>query len=72
GVVCNLELHVQDNSIVKATSPTDHSVTSGNLCIKGRFGWNYVEPVNGEPDHSEPVNGEPNNNEPVRGRAAES
>ncbi|MCP5034790.1 MAG: Fe-S-binding domain-containing protein [Actinomycetia bacterium] len=67
GVGCNLELHVQDNSIVKATSPADHSVTSGNLCIKGRFGWNYVEPVNGEPNHSEPVNGEPNHSEPVNG-----
>jgi predicted molibdopterin-dependent oxidoreductase YjgC len=42
GVGCNLELHVQDNSIVKVTSPNDHSVTSGHLCIKGRFGWQYV------------------------------
>lgn len=42
GVGCNLELHVQDDSIVKVTSPADHSVTSGMLCIKGRFGWNYV------------------------------
>ncbi len=42
GVGCNLELHVQDNRIVKVTSPADHSVTNGHLCIKGRFGWNYV------------------------------
>jgi len=42
GVGCNLELHVQDNEIVKVTSPADHDVTSGNLCIKGRFGWRYV------------------------------
>ena len=42
GVGCNLELHVQDNEIVKVTSPLDHDVTSGNLCIKGRFGWKYV------------------------------
>ena len=42
GVGCNLELHVQDNEIVKVTSPHDHDVTSGNLCIKGRFGWRYV------------------------------
>ncbi len=42
GVGCNLELHVQDNLIVKCTSPDDHDVTRGNLCIKGRFGWNYV------------------------------
>ena len=45
GVGCNLELHVQDNTIVKVTSPNDHSVTSGHLCIKGRFGWKYVQPT---------------------------
>jgi predicted molibdopterin-dependent oxidoreductase YjgC len=42
GVGCNLELHVQDNRIVKVTSPLDHSVTDGHLCIKGRFGWQHV------------------------------
>ena len=42
GVGCNLDLHVQDERIVKVTSPSDHSVTSGHLCIKGRFGWQYV------------------------------
>ena len=39
GVGCNLELHTQDDRIVKVTSPSDHSVTHGHLCIKGRFGW---------------------------------
>jgi hypothetical protein len=34
---------VQDNQIVKVTSPFDVSVTHGNLCIKGRFGWQYVQ-----------------------------
>jgi predicted molibdopterin-dependent oxidoreductase YjgC len=43
GVGCNLELHVQDNRIVKVTSPEDHSITHGNLCIKGRFGFTHVE-----------------------------
>ncbi|MEM9564066.1 MAG: 2Fe-2S iron-sulfur cluster-binding protein [Actinomycetota bacterium] len=42
GVGCNLELHVQDETIVKVTSPDDHDVTAGHLCIKGRFGWGYV------------------------------
>jgi len=42
GVGCNLELHVQDERIVKVTSPADHEVTNGHLCIKGRFGWAYV------------------------------
>lgn len=43
GVGCALTLHVQDNEIVKVTSPSDHSVTHGNLCIKGRFGFQYVQ-----------------------------
>ena len=43
GVGCNLDLHVQDNRIVKVTSPVDHSVTEGHLCIKGRFGYEYVQ-----------------------------
>ena len=43
GVGCMLELHVQDNSIVKVTSPLDHSVTSGHLCVKGRFGFDFVQ-----------------------------
>ena len=42
GVGCNLDLHVQDERIVKVTSPADHDVTHGHLCVKGRFGWAYV------------------------------
>jgi predicted molibdopterin-dependent oxidoreductase YjgC len=43
GVGCTVTLHVQDDEIVKVTSPLDHDVTRGNLCIKGRFGWEYVQ-----------------------------
>ena len=43
GVGCSLELHVQDNRIVKVTSPADHDVTRGNLCVKGRFGFGHVQ-----------------------------
>ncbi len=43
GVGCMLELHVQDNSIVKVTSPLDSGVTSGHLCVKGRFGFQFVQ-----------------------------
>ncbi len=42
GVGCNLTLHVQNNRIVKVTSPDDHDITRGNLCIKGRFGFEHV------------------------------
>jgi len=43
GVGCPLELHVQDNDVVKVTSPLDHDITRGHLCIKGRFGYAFVE-----------------------------
>jgi NADP-reducing hydrogenase subunit HndD len=43
GVGCNLELHVQQGQIVNVTSPADHSVTHGHLCIKGRFGFQHVQ-----------------------------
>jgi predicted molibdopterin-dependent oxidoreductase YjgC len=43
GVGCSLTLHVQDNQIFKVTSPHDSSVTHGNLCIKGRFGFQHVQ-----------------------------
>ena len=43
GVGCDLTVHSQDGKIVRVTSPLDHSVTHGNLCIKGRFGWQFVE-----------------------------
>ncbi len=43
GVGCTLTLHVQDDFIIKATSPLDNEITRGNLCIKGRFGWRFVQ-----------------------------
>jgi predicted molibdopterin-dependent oxidoreductase YjgC len=43
GVGCNLTLHVQDNQIVKVSAPHEHSVGHGNLCIKGRFGFQHVQ-----------------------------
>jgi predicted molibdopterin-dependent oxidoreductase YjgC len=43
GVGCTLSLHVQDNDIVKVTSPLDSSITEGHLCIKGRFGFQFVQ-----------------------------
>jgi predicted molibdopterin-dependent oxidoreductase YjgC len=42
GVGCTLTVHAQDERIVKVTSPVDHDVTRGHLCIKGRFGWEWV------------------------------
>jgi len=28
----------------------DHDITRGNLCIKGRFGWEYVHNPTGDTD----------------------
>jgi predicted molibdopterin-dependent oxidoreductase YjgC len=42
GVGCTLTLHVSRGEIVKATSPLENTITQGNLCIKGRFGWRFV------------------------------
>lgn len=43
GVGCTLTVHAQDGEIVRVSSPLDHSVTHGHLCIKGRFGWQFVQ-----------------------------
>lgn len=42
GVGCTLTVHVQDERIVKVTSPIEQEVTRGHLCVKGRFGWDFV------------------------------
>jgi predicted molibdopterin-dependent oxidoreductase YjgC len=42
GVGCVVDLHVQDDRILKVTSPLDSSVTGGHLCVKGRFGFEFV------------------------------
>lgn len=42
GVGCNLQLHVKDNFIYKVTAPFDSVVNKGNLCVKGRFGYDFI------------------------------
>jgi predicted molibdopterin-dependent oxidoreductase YjgC len=55
GVGCTLRLHVDDGEIVKATSPLENALTQGTLCIKGRFGWRFVQNV--APDDTTAGNG---------------
>ena len=43
GVGCNLDAPRAGQPIVKVTCPDDHDVTRGNLCIKGRFGFQHVQ-----------------------------
>jgi formate dehydrogenase alpha subunit len=42
GVGCNLELHIKDETIYRVTSPFDAEVNQGNLCVKGRFGYDFI------------------------------
>ncbi len=42
GVGCTLNLHIQDGFIFRVTSPFDSPVNHGNLCVKGRFGYDYI------------------------------
>jgi formate dehydrogenase alpha subunit len=42
GVGCNLELHIKDDYVYKVTSPFEAVVNHGNLCVKGRFGYDFI------------------------------
>jgi predicted molibdopterin-dependent oxidoreductase YjgC len=42
GVGCNIELNIKKDHIVKVTSPTDSIVNQGCLCVKGKFGFDFV------------------------------
>ncbi len=42
GVGCTLELHIKDDFIYKVTSPFNSPVNHGNLCVKGRYGYDFI------------------------------
>ena len=42
GVGCQLYLHVKDNRIRKVTGVEDVGPNFGSLCVKGRFGFDFV------------------------------
>lgn len=42
GVGCNLELYVKGNKIVKVMGRDNPEVNQGWLCVKGRFGYDYI------------------------------
>jgi len=42
GVGCQIELSIKDNKIVKVLGVEDGPDNKGNLCVKGRFGFDYV------------------------------
>src|SRR5512143_836495 len=42
GVGCRLDLHLAGNQILSVTTPYNDVVSRGNLCVKGRFGWDFI------------------------------
>jgi len=42
GVGCNMDLNVSDGQIVRATSTPEAPVNGMALCVKGRFGYDFV------------------------------
>lgn len=42
GVGCQLYFHVRDNKVVKVTGVEDVGPNFGSLCVKGRFGYDFI------------------------------
>ena len=42
GVGCEVTLHVRDNHIIQVTSSQDAPVNGMRLCVKGRYGYDFV------------------------------
>lgn len=42
GVGCQLDLHIKDDTIFRVSGRYDNQVNYGNLCVKGRFGYDFV------------------------------
>jgi len=42
GVGCQLDLHVKGEQIVRVTGVEDGSPNKGRLCVKGRFGYDFI------------------------------
>ncbi len=46
GVGCTIELHTEGNKVVRVTSPDDAPVNKGSLCVKGRYGYEFINHSN--------------------------
>ena len=42
GVGCQLDLNIKDECIFRVDAPFDAAPNYGMLCVKGRFGFDYV------------------------------
>jgi len=43
GVGCQIYVHVKDNKIVKVTGVEGAKPNNGSLCVKGRFGYEFIQ-----------------------------
>jgi len=42
-VGCNIYLHVKDNDLIGVSPVENNPVNRGHLCIRGKFGWDYLK-----------------------------
>jgi predicted molibdopterin-dependent oxidoreductase YjgC len=42
GVGCTLLVGTKDNKVMRVRADEDLGLNQGNLCVKGRFGWEYI------------------------------
>lgn len=42
GVGCQIDLHIRDEMIFRVSGRFDNEVNFGNLCVKGRFGYDFI------------------------------
>lgn len=40
---CSISFGIKDSQILEAGGEKDNSVNGNNLCVKGRFGWGYIQ-----------------------------
>ena len=43
GVGCQIYIHVKDDQIVKVSGAEENGPNKGSLCVKGRFGFDFVQ-----------------------------
>lgn len=43
GVGCQVDLHIHNDTIFRVSGRFDSPVNHGNLCVKGRFGTDFVD-----------------------------
>jgi formate dehydrogenase alpha subunit len=46
GCGCTIDLHIKDGRVIEVSSPIGEGAGEGNLCVKGRYGFQFI----GHPD----------------------